>query len=172
MGALGGTYSMVSTVIFSKAFPSLPSFPLAQGGGSSVDRHVYVPPPHILVLRLRHFLFPNPSPAASLIKCACAQSAVSDSFLTHGLEPSGLPCSCDFSSKNTGVGYRRLLQVIFPTQGSNPCLLCLLYWQVDSWKEAPFIIQALTKFQMESHFEKPILYRWGRGATLPPRVCV
>ena len=25
-----------------------------------------------------------------------------------------------------------LLQGIFPTQGSNPCLLCLLYWQADS----------------------------------------
>jgi len=39
MGALGGTCSIVSTVIFSKAFPSLPSFPLAQGGGSSVVRN-------------------------------------------------------------------------------------------------------------------------------------
>ena len=25
-----------------------------------------------------------------------------------------------------------LLQGIFPTQGSNPCLLCLLHWQADS----------------------------------------
>ena len=50
------------------------------------------------------------------------------------------------------MGYCHLLQVIFPTQGSNPRLLCLLHWQVDSWKEAPFIIQALTKFQMELSF--------------------
>ena len=30
-----------------------------------------------------------------------------------------------FSGKNTGVGFHFLLQGIFPTQGLNPCLLCL-----------------------------------------------
>ena len=35
-------------------------------------------------------------------------------------------------SKNTAVGCHALLQGIFPTQGSNPCLLCLLNWQADS----------------------------------------
>ena len=30
-------------------------------------------------------------------------------------------------SKNTGVDYHDLLQGIFLTQGSNPCLLCLLH---------------------------------------------
>ena len=78
------------TATFSKAFPSLPSFLLAQGRDSPVDRHICVPPPHILVMRLRPFLFPNPSPAASPIKCVCAQSAVFASFRTHELEPSGL----------------------------------------------------------------------------------
>ena len=34
--------------------------------------------------------------------------------------------------ENTGVGCHFLLQEIFPTQGSNPCLLGLLQWQVDS----------------------------------------
>ena len=34
--------------------------------------------------------------------------------------------------KNTGVGCHFLLQGIFLTQGSNPCLLCLLHWQADS----------------------------------------
>ena len=32
--------------------------------------------------------------------------------------------------KSTGVGCHFLLQGIFPTQGSNPCLL---HWQVNSW---------------------------------------
>ena len=32
--------------------------------------------------------------------------------------------------KNTGVGCCVLLQGIFLTQGLNPCLLCLLHWQV------------------------------------------
>ena len=34
--------------------------------------------------------------------------------------------------KNTGVGCHFLLQGIFPTQGSDLSLLCLLHWQVDS----------------------------------------
>ena len=42
------------------------------------------------------------------------------------------PLSMDFPGKNTGVGCHSLLQGIFPTQGSNLCLLCLLHWQVDS----------------------------------------
>ena len=41
-------------------------------------------------------------------------------------------CLCDFPDKNSGVGYCFLLQGIFPTQGSNPCLLRLLHCQADS----------------------------------------
>ena len=37
-----------------------------------------------------------------------------------------------FSGKNTGVDCHFLLQGIFPTQGSNPCLLHLLHQRVDS----------------------------------------
>ena len=47
------------------------------------------------------------------------------------------PLSMGFSSKNTSVGCHFLLQGIFPTQGSNPCLLCLLHWQMDSLPLAP-----------------------------------
>ena len=38
-------------------------------------------------------------------------------------------CPWDFPGKNTGEGCHFLLQGIFPTQGSN---LCLLHWQEDS----------------------------------------
>ena len=38
----------------------------------------------------------------------------------------------DSPGKNTGMGCHALLQGIFLTQGSNPCLLCLLYWQAGS----------------------------------------
>ena len=38
----------------------------------------------------------------------------------------------NFPGKNTEVGLHFLLQGIFPTQGSNPSLLCLLHWQVGS----------------------------------------
>ena len=48
--------------------------------------------------------------------------------------PSELPGK---SPKNTGVGCPALFQGIFPTQGSNPCLLCLLHWLVGSLPLAP-----------------------------------
>ena len=43
-----------------------------------------------------------------------------------------LLCPWDFPGKNTGVSCHFLLPGIFPTQGSNPCLFCLLHWQADS----------------------------------------
>ena len=45
---------------------------------------------------------------------------------------SRLLCAWNFPSKNTRVRFHSLLQGIFLTQGSNPCLLCLLHWQVNS----------------------------------------
>ena len=48
------------------------------------------------------------------------------------------------------MGCHTLLQGIFPIQGSNPCLLCLLHWQVDSLLLAPSII-----------------IRWGGGYPVP-----
>ena len=44
----------------------------------------------------------------------------------------GLLCPWGSPGKNTGVGCHFLLQGIFPNQGSNPCLLCLLHWQEGS----------------------------------------
>ena len=42
---------------------------------------------------------------------------------------SGSSVHGDSSGKNTGVGCQFLFQGVFPTQGSNPCLLP---WKVDS----------------------------------------
>ena len=47
-------------------------------------------------------------------------------WLTH------LHCPWGFPGKNTGVGCCFLLQGIFPIQGSNLRLLCLLPWQAGS----------------------------------------
>ena len=47
------------------------------------------------------------------------------------------PLSMGFSSKNTGVGCHFLLQGTLPTQGLNPCLLCLMHWPADSLPLAP-----------------------------------
>ena len=51
--------------------------------------------------------------------------------------PPGSSVHGDSPGKNTEVGCHALLQGIFPTQGLNPCLLCLLHWQVGSLPQAP-----------------------------------
>ena len=51
---------------------------------------------------------------------------------SHGLWSARLLCQWDSPAENTGVGCHFLFLGIFPTQGSNPCLLCLLHWQVGS----------------------------------------
>ena len=43
--------------------------------------------------------------------------------------PPGSTVSGDSPDKNSGVGCHALLRGIFPTQRSNPRLLCLLHWQ-------------------------------------------
>ena len=48
------------------------------------------------------------------------------------LQPARILCPWDFPGENTGVGCHFLLQGIFPAQGSNLHLLCLLCWQVGS----------------------------------------
>ena len=49
-----------------------------------------------------------------------SSSVLSDPLGHRGLYPTSLPCSWNFSGKNTGVGWHSLLQEIVPTQGSNP----------------------------------------------------
>ena len=58
--------------------------------------------------------------------CVLSCSVVSDcaTLWTVALQA---PLSMEFSRS----GLRFLLQGVFLTQGSNPCLLCLLHWQVD-----------------------------------------
>ena len=65
------------------------------------------------------------------------KSLQSCSALCDPMQPSRLLCPWDSPGKNTGVGCHFLLQGIFPTQGSNLSLLCLLPWQVGSLPLAP-----------------------------------
>ena len=58
-------------------------------------------------------------------------------FVTPWMQPARLLCPWDSPGKNAGVGYHALLQGIFPTQGLNPRLLCLLHWQVDTVPTVP-----------------------------------
>ena len=64
-------------------------------------------------------------------------SVMSDSLRPCGLYSARLLCLWDSPGKNTRVGFLALLQGIFLTQGSNPSVLCLLYWQVDSLPLVP-----------------------------------
>ena len=61
-------------------------------------------------------------------KQACVYVCVSHSVLSNS---TWLLCPWDFPGKNTGAGCHSLLQGLFPTQGSNPCLnpLHLLHWR-------------------------------------------
>ena len=59
--------------------------------------------------------------------CAPHANLASESLWLYGLEPARLLCPGDFLGKNTGVGHHFVLQGIFPTQESSPCLLCPLH---------------------------------------------
>ena len=72
-----------------------------------------------------------------MCECVLSCSVMSNSVWSHGLEFSRLFCSWNFPGKNTEVGNHFFLQGIFLTQGSNPCLLCLLHWQTISLPLAP-----------------------------------
>ena len=63
--------------------------------------------------------------------CSVAQSSLT---LCDPMDcsPTGSSLLGNFPGKNTGGNYHFPLQGIFLTQGSNPCLSCLLHWQVDS----------------------------------------
>ena len=64
--------------------------------------------------------------------CVHACSVVSNSLQSRGLWPTRLICPWHSPGKNTGAGCHLLLQGISLTEGSNPCLLHSLHWQVDS----------------------------------------
>ena len=69
---------------------------------------------------------------SAMCVCMLSCSVMSDFLLPLGLQPTRLLCPWNSPGKNTGVDCHFLLQGIFPTQGSNPCLLHLLQRQVDS----------------------------------------
>ena len=58
------------------------------------------------------------------VMCCCLDSCDPIEY-----SPARLLCPWDFLGKNMGVGSDFLLQCLFLTQGSNPCVLP---WQADS----------------------------------------
>ena len=79
------------------------------------------------------------SQTSMFLMCVCTLSCFScvRSCVTPWIVPCRLLCPCDSPGKNIGMGCHALLQGIFPTQGLNPCLLCLLHWQACSLPLAP-----------------------------------
>ena len=65
-----------------------------------------------------------------MLSCCCVVTELCLTLLQpHGLQVTRLLCPWNFPCKNTRVGCHLLLQRIFLTRGSNPCLLL---WQQDS----------------------------------------
>ena len=62
---------------------------------------------------------------------------MSDSLWPHSLKYARLLHPWNSPGKNARVVCHALLQGIFPTQGSNPCFLCLLHWQAGSLPLVP-----------------------------------
>ena len=96
---------------------------------------------------LPHYWNVNPSSLCPLLTarwpagpCVCWVCAkVFQPTLCNPMDcsPPGSSVYWDSSGKNTGVACHALLQDIFPTQGPNPRLLCLLHWQEGSLPLAP-----------------------------------
>ena len=80
-----------------------------------------------------------------------ACSVVSDSFRPHGLQPARLLGPWNSPGRNTGRGCHSLLQGIFPTQGSNTCLL---HWQVDSLPLSHWEAQYIERLEVTSQMLK------------------
>ena len=70
--------------------------------------------------------------AYNYLECVCAKSLLSCLTLCNPMDcsPPGSSVHGDSPGKKTGVGCHALLQGIFPTQGLNLHLLCVLHWQV------------------------------------------
>ena len=69
--------------------------------------------------------------------CVLSRSVVSYSLLPCGLSPARFLSPWESPGKSPGAGCHTLLQGIFPTQESNPHLLCFLHWQTGSLPLVP-----------------------------------
>ena len=82
------------------------------------------------------FLLPQLCVCVCVCVCVHARyvtSVVSGCLRPCGLWPTRLLCPWGSPGKSAGVSFHALLQGIFPTQGWNPRLSCLLHRQADSY---------------------------------------
>ena len=114
------------SVLMSRLFTCThPSSPPVKAGLSAVCSHLFGLP-------FGSHPFPIYRVLVPAYACVLSCSVVSVSFVTPWTIALRLLCPWDFPGKITRVGCHFLLLGIFPTQGSNSHLLCLLHWQVDS----------------------------------------
>ena len=83
---------------------------------------------------LSAYIFSTPLKSGIAGMCVC--SVTSNSLWPCGLQPTRFLCPWNFPDKKTGTGCHFLLQGNLQTQGSNPCLLCLLCWRGDFYPGA------------------------------------
>ena len=102
-------------------------------GGCPVHPHMFS---HTLGSTLASTLMPtvpsNDEKQKRLCALAWVHAESCPTLWSRGLWSARLLCQWDSLAENTGVGCHFLFVGIFPTQGSNPRLLCLLHWQVGS----------------------------------------
>ena len=102
-------------------------------------------------------LSPLPWPSTTVdllfisVCCVCSVAQSCSILQPCGLQPTRILCLWNFPGKNSGTGCHCLLQRIFPTHGSNPCLFHLLHWQPDSLRlchlRSPFSISTALLFE-------------------------
>ena len=87
--------------------------------------------------------------------CICSLLSDSETLWTAARQA---PLLWDSPGKNAGVGFHNLFQVIFLTQGSNPCFLSLLHRQVDSLplshQGSPFMFSSNFKLKISVYQNK------------------
>ena len=81
-----------------------------------------------LGLKVSECLYMTGSYATQKHRCVFVCSVMSKSLQPYGLEPGSFLYPWNFPGESTED---ILLQHIFPTQGLNVCLPCLLHWQVN-----------------------------------------
>ena len=88
-------------------------------------------------------------PEVLLVHACYVTSVVSDPWQSYGLQPARLLCPWDPPGKNTGVDCHFLLQGILPTQGWNPCPLCVsaggLYTTRATWEARDYAQMELNR---------------------------
>ena len=138
----GTWWSLVSDILVSMAFS--PQFSNFFSNHSLSHLFPLLPLQHILGTYLsprrkqRKWLFSTDTSLQKSSFLMISMHACMLSLFSHAqLFATRLLCPWDSPGKNTGVGCHALLHELFPSQGSNPCLLCLLHRQVGSLPLAP-----------------------------------